>query len=54
MTADQLESAVKALPIQLPIEACTWWSWHDGGPIHMGPEFTFFSLSEAVRRYSEV
>jgi len=56
---EAIDGLTEPLAVRLPVEARTWWGWHDGTKAdedngytgELGPEFGFLTLAQAVREY---
>ncbi len=56
---DEIDALVEPLGVRLPVEARTWWGWHDGARTDgglsrrrtIGAGFEYLPLAEAVEQY---
>lgn len=58
LAADEIDRQFSSLGLRAPMDAKTWWGWHNGVPAPpaarlsmFGPSFSFFSLESAVSGY---
>jgi cell wall assembly regulator SMI1 len=60
LSVDEIGATIAPLGLELPVEALTWWGWHDGtvdlpgaSPDvgDLGPGWVFWSLRSAVSEY---